>query len=122
MRDTVRNSSRVAGFDEWRKRFLNEAKKDGYAWNTLKEVTRSEPQRQVVLELLFHHVMGNYGFGANPRDWEAFSNELESLCRRALALADEFARDGYPLDSGRSKMQCGTPRFEAPRPQYMGVT
>ena len=69
---------------------MDEADEDGHGLIALNRVTRSEAERFVVLELLFHHVNGNYGLGASPRDWKAFRSELNGVRRKALAFASEI--------------------------------
>jgi hypothetical protein len=92
MSDSLRDSKRLVIFPEWRKRFSNEIEKNGRAHNALNRVARSEAQRAVVLELLFHEVMGNYWLGAGDRDWKGFKNRMNSLLKRAQNLAFEFQR------------------------------
>jgi hypothetical protein len=87
-----KNSPMAASFDEWKKCFLREADEDGRAVRALNRVAGSEAEIFVVLELLFHHVNGNYGFGAGPGDWEAFRNELNGVRKRALNFASEMQR------------------------------
>jgi len=89
MGDSLRKN-KAASFSEWRRRFLDEADEDGHGLIALNRVTRSEAERFVVLELLFHHVNGNYGLGASPRDWKAFRSELNGVRRKALAFASEI--------------------------------
>jgi hypothetical protein len=67
--------------------FVDEVEKDDFARKALNHVVSSGAEPLVILELLFHHVKGNYWLGASPRDWNAFKSELKALRRKALAFA-----------------------------------
>jgi hypothetical protein len=86
------NSPKRTSLSEWTERFVHEIGDYGPALKALKRITGSEAERKIVLELLFHHVHGNYGFGASARDWKAFKSELNAVRRRALAFSSDMQR------------------------------
>lgn len=92
MSDSLRtNKAKV--LPEWNSRFMDLAEQeDGYALEAFNRVTRSNAERLVALELLFHHVNRNYGLGVNSKPWQAFRSKLDSLRRRSLSLASELQR------------------------------
>jgi hypothetical protein len=90
MGNDLRNRPKVGNFDDWKELFLHEAE----AWKALKRVTHSEAERFVVLELLFHHVSGNYWLGASPKDWKAFKGQLNAVRRRALDFSSAIKQFG----------------------------
>src|SRR5579862_2250432 len=94
MGDDLRNRPNGGTFDDWKKLFLHEAEKDGLAWIALKHLTHSDAERFVVLELLFHHVNGNYWLGASPREWKAFKGKLNAVRGKALDFSSTIKELG----------------------------
>jgi hypothetical protein len=56
MGDSLRKSPKRMSFSEWTERFVYEIADHGSALEALKRITRSEAEREAVIELLFHHV------------------------------------------------------------------
>jgi hypothetical protein len=93
--DLVENSLRIdTSFSEWKKRFLKRAEEDGLLSSFNRLTSSGLVKREVVLELLFHHVERKYGLGASEKDWNAFRTGLTSVSRKAHALAGEVEQLG----------------------------
>jgi hypothetical protein len=58
----------------------------------LNSLVRMGADPNVILELLFHHVRGEYGLGFTSRSWEAFCQSLSATRQVALKLASDLDR------------------------------
>ncbi len=80
-------------FADWSRKFSQELKVDRLAANALKELTAySKGAHAVLLELLFNEVSEKFGFGTDPRDWNAFKSKVVRTCREASLLSAELQR------------------------------